>query len=59
MLLRHKGKLCLFAFGGIVLGILVGITQTPAYKVRTALEILSLNRDFINIKQTNPVGTND
>ena len=59
MLLRHKGKLCLFALGGIILGILVGITQTPVYKVRTALEVLSLNRDFMNIKQTSPVATND
>ena len=59
MLLRHKGKLCLFALGGILLGILIGIPQTPTYKVRTALEVLSLNRDFMNIKQTSPVGTND
>ena len=59
MLLRHKGKLCLFALGGIILGILIGIPQTPVYKVRTALEVLSLNRDFMNIKQTSPVGTND
>ena len=59
MLLRHKGKLCLFAVGGIILGILVGIPQTPVYKVRAALEVLSLNRDFMNTKQTTPVGTND
>jgi polysaccharide biosynthesis transport protein len=59
MLLRHKGKLCLFTLGGIILGILVGIPQTPVYKVRTALEVLSLNRDFMNIKQTSPVATND
>jgi polysaccharide biosynthesis transport protein len=59
VLLRHKGKLCLFALGGIVLGILVGIPQTPAYRVRTALEVLSLNQDFMNMKQTTPVATND
>ena len=59
MLLRHKGKLCLFALGGIILGILVGIPQTPVYKVRAALEVLSLNRDFMNTKQTSPVATND
>jgi polysaccharide biosynthesis transport protein len=59
MLLRHKGKLCLFALGGIIFGILVGIPLTPTYKVRTALEVLSLNRDFMNIKETSPVTTND
>jgi capsular exopolysaccharide synthesis family protein len=59
VLLRHKGKLCLFALGGIVLGILVGIPFTPIYKVRTALEIVSLNQDFMNMKQTSPVETND
>src|SRR5580704_9054917 len=59
MLFRHKGKLCLFALGGIVLGILVGIPQTPTYRVRSSLEVLSLNQDFMNTKQTSPVATND
>src|ERR1700733_6595615 len=58
-LLRHKGKLCLFAIGGIVLGVLVGIPFTPVYRVSTALEVLSLNQHFINLKQTSPVTTND
>src|SRR5579884_1626022 len=58
-LLRHKGKLCLFALGGIVLSILIGIPQTPTYRVRTALEVLSLNEDFMNTKQTSPVATSD
>lgn len=59
VVLRHKGKLCLFAFCGIVLGIAIGIPQTPEYRVRTALEVLSLNQDFMNMKQTSPVATND
>jgi capsular exopolysaccharide synthesis family protein len=59
LLMRHKGKLCLFALGGIILGIAIGIPQTPTYKVRTALEVLSLNQDFMNTKQTSPVGTSD
>src|ERR1700733_2999110 len=58
-LLRHKGKLCLFAIGGIVLGVLVGIPFTPVYRVSTALEVLSLNQHFINLKQTSPVATSD
>ena len=59
MLLRHKGKLCLFAVSGVALGILIGIPQTPVYRVRTALEVLSLNQNFMNTKQTSPVATND
>ncbi len=59
LLLRHKGKLCLFALGGIVLGILVGIPFAPVYRVRTALEVLSLNKDFMNTNQTSPVATSD
>src|SRR3984957_2357638 len=59
MLLRHKGKLILFALGGIVLGILVGIPFTPSYRVSTTPEVLSLNQDFMNLKQTSPVATSD
>jgi polysaccharide biosynthesis transport protein len=59
MLLRHKTKLCLFALGGILLGIGVGISQTPVFQVRSALEVLSLNQDFMNTKQTSPVATSD
>jgi capsular exopolysaccharide synthesis family protein len=59
VLLRHKGKLCLFALGGIALGIAIGIPFTPLYSVTTSLEVLSLNQDFMNTKQTSPVATND
>jgi len=59
VLLRHKGKLCLFALGGIVLGILVGVFFTPIYKVHADLEVVSLNKDFMHTNSTSPVGTND
>jgi succinoglycan biosynthesis transport protein ExoP len=59
VLLRHKGKLSLFTLGGIALGIGLGTLFTPVYKVRTALEVVSLNQDFMNMKQTSPVATND
>lgn len=59
VLLQNKGKLCLFAIGGILFGILVGIPFKPQYRVTTALEVLSLNQDFMNTKQTTPVSTND
>jgi polysaccharide biosynthesis transport protein len=59
VLRRHKVKLCMFALGGIILGILVGIPFTPIYRVRVALEVLSMNKDFMNTNQTSPVATSD
>ncbi|MCU1295591.1 MAG: lipopolysaccharide biosynthesis [Bryobacterales bacterium] len=56
---RHKWSIALFALGGALLGILVGIPQTPVYQARTSLEILSLNEDFLNMKQSNPVASNE
>src|SRR5271170_6395728 len=59
LLLRHKGKLCLFGLGGIVLGILAGVPFKPIYKAQTDLEVVSLNKDFMDMKQSSPVGTSD
>ena len=58
ILRRHKWVIALFALGGLLLGILVGIPQTPVYQARTSLEILSLNEDFLNLKQNNPLSSN-
>ena len=59
ILRRHKWIIALFTLGGALLGILVGIPQTPVYQARTSLEILSLNEDFMNMKQNNPVTSNE
>jgi polysaccharide biosynthesis transport protein len=56
---HHKWSIALFALGGALLGILIGIPQTPVYQARTSLEILSLNEDFMNMKQSNPVTSNE
>ncbi len=59
MLRRHKKTIALFALAGTVLGILVAVPQKPIYRARTSLEVLSLNEDFLNMKQTSPVTSND
>jgi capsular exopolysaccharide synthesis family protein len=59
LLRRHKAAILLSAFGGIILGIAVGIPMTPVYRARTSLEVLNLNEDFMNMKQASPVTTTD
>jgi capsular exopolysaccharide synthesis family protein len=55
ILRRHKWALILFAFLGMLAGVGITLPQTPVYQARTSLEIQSLNEDFLNIKQVNPV----
>jgi succinoglycan biosynthesis transport protein ExoP len=58
ILRRHKWMIALFAIVGAVLGILIGIPMTPVYQARMSFEILSLNDDFMNMKQNTPVSSN-
>lgn len=51
---RHKGTLIVLGAVGGLLGFLVTIPQTPTYQVRTSLEIVSLNADFMNQKASSP-----
>jgi polysaccharide biosynthesis transport protein len=55
----HKGILIAFAFAGALGGFLIGLPKTPLYRARTSLEVLELNEDFMNMKQTNPLTTTD
>jgi capsular exopolysaccharide synthesis family protein len=55
ILRRRKGAVFLFAFLGILLAVLFTLPQTPVYQARASLEIQSLNQDFMNTKQVNPV----
>ncbi len=59
MIRRHKTRLCLLAFCGAVVGFLSGLPFKPVYRVTTSLEVLNLNEDFMNMKQSNPVTSND
>src|SRR5271166_3283524 len=55
MLRRRKGTLILIASVGLLLGYVVTIPQTRIYQAKTSVEILGLNQNFLNAKQTNPV----
>lgn len=59
ILRRNKKTLLLFAFVGVMTGLLVGLPMKPVYQVSTSLEVLSLNEDFMNMKQSNPVSNSD
>jgi polysaccharide biosynthesis transport protein len=59
ILRRHKAAILLSALSGLVLGFVIGIPMKPVYRARTSLEVLNLNEDFMNLKQANPVTTND
>lgn len=58
VLRRRKGTLILIASLGAIVGFLVTLPQTPIYQVRTSLEIVALNQNFLNIKETNPLNEN-
>lgn len=55
----YKGILSAFALAGALGGFLIGLPKTPLYRARTSLEVLELNEDFMNMKQTNPLTTTD
>ena len=55
ILRRRKGTLLLIAGLGAIVGFLVTLPQTPIYQVRTSLEIVALNQNFLNIKESNPL----
>jgi polysaccharide biosynthesis transport protein len=55
ILRRHKGTWIVFAFVGALLGFLITLPQTPIYQARTSVEIVGLNDNFLNFKQSNPM----
>ncbi len=55
ILRRRKAVLLLIAVLGAVVGFLVTLPQTPIYQVRTSLEVVALNQDFLNSKESNPL----
>src|ERR1700722_4303719 len=59
LLLRHKGTIVLSAVAGLVVGFAIGIPLTPVFRARTTIEVLNLNENFMNLKQSSPVTTAD
>jgi polysaccharide biosynthesis transport protein len=55
ILRRRKGTVTLIAVFGTLIGFVVTIPQTPIFQVRTSLEIVGLNENFLNVKESNPL----
>jgi polysaccharide biosynthesis transport protein len=57
MLRRHKVAILVSALCGLILGYLAGIPMKPIYRAHTSIEILNMNQDFMNLKQSTPVAS--
>jgi uncharacterized protein involved in exopolysaccharide biosynthesis len=55
ILRRRRGAVMLFAFFGVAAAVMITLPQTPVYQARASLEIQTLNQDFMNLRQVNPV----
>ena len=55
MLRRKKGTLTFVAGLGTVAGFLITVPQTPVYQAKTSIEIMGLNQNFLNVKESSPV----
>jgi succinoglycan biosynthesis transport protein ExoP len=55
ILARRKGMLTLIVLTGTLIGYGITVPQTPVYQARTSLEVLGLNQNFMNVKETSPV----
>jgi len=55
ILARRKGTLLFIVLAGTFAGFLVTLPQTPIYQARTTLEIVGLNENFMNVKESSPL----
>ena len=55
ILRRRKLTLAAIAAVGAVAGFLATLPRTPIYQVHTSIEIVALNQNFLNIKESNPL----
>ncbi len=55
ILRRRKGTLLFVALLGAIAGFLVTLPQTPIYQVHTSIEIVGLNQNFLNMKESDPL----
>lgn len=52
---RHRGAILLASVCGLLLGFFVSFAMKPIYLATTTLEVLALNENFMNMRETNPV----
>ena len=56
---KRRGTLIFFVVAGTLLGFVAGLPKTPMYQARAAIEVLTINEDFLNMKHSSPVTTID
>jgi len=59
ILRRNARTIIIASVAGLIIGFAVGVPMKPVYRAKTALEVLTINEDFLNMKQANPTTTND
>jgi polysaccharide biosynthesis transport protein len=55
ILRRRKGILIFASSLGAIIGFVVTLPQTPIYQAHSSLEIVALNQNFLNFKESNPL----
>jgi capsular exopolysaccharide synthesis family protein len=55
ILARRKGTLITIVVLGTLAGFLFTLPQMPVYQARTTLEIVGLNENFLNVKESSPL----
>jgi capsular exopolysaccharide synthesis family protein len=59
ILARYKGTVIGASLVGLILGFAVCVPMKPVFRAATTLEVLTINGDFMNQKQSNPTTTAD
>jgi succinoglycan biosynthesis transport protein ExoP len=59
ILARYKGTIIGASLAGLILGFAVCVPMKPVFRAATTLEVLTINGDFMNQKQSNPTTTAD
>jgi capsular exopolysaccharide synthesis family protein len=56
---RNKRTILLASLAGLIMTVAICIPMKPVYRAQTTLEVLGLNQDFMNMKESSPTTTND
>jgi capsular exopolysaccharide synthesis family protein len=56
---RNKKTILITSILGLLAGYAIGIPMKPIFRATTTIEVLSINEDFMNMKQANPTTTSD
>lgn len=58
-IVRQRKAICFASLAGLIGGYAITVPIQPVYRARTSLEVVSLNQDFLNLKQASPTAPGD